>query len=300
MSDKLHTTIIKYAINRLKDIQNRYVVDQQAPQLLQEFTILIDIYLNHPDQTINITPLITGIQSVVSAAVKKPHHRSTIPSRIPKEYQIPSVLDNLDYHTTHVGTMVNFARGIDIIHRYCQENDLPSEIGINAVTIYQRLMKIRKNGHIKRNAAAALYITLMEQHRPILLKRLFTELQIPAFRRMMSYINKIYIDLELKPSRITPIDYLPQLTDHFGLDETSQQLFITFVEKLKPFYEIVYYLKTAAPSNVAAGILYIISLLQQLRLTQNTIADFFEITAVTLRKSYQTIAELLGLPISTL
>jgi transcription initiation factor TFIIB len=186
----------------------------------------------------------------------------------------------------------NLSRASRVITWACDQLRLPLRVGRDAFLLYRRLSRsgFIRGREIDAIALACTYLVLRRDEDPnvkINLRQFATKLGKNQKKISQAY-RSIIKEFNLKMKPPNPRDYIPRILSKLKLDQYTERLTVTLLERLSGMERV-----GKDPSGIAGVVIYISALLTSgitgRRITQSEVAEAAGITEVTLRNRYVDI-----------
>ncbi|MHA1145673.1 MAG: transcription initiation factor IIB [Candidatus Helarchaeota archaeon] len=180
----------------------------------------------------------------------------------------------------------NLSIATNEIRRLASQLDLPDNVSESAAKLYRKVYKkdLLKGRSIKCMVAAAVYVACRQQQLPIPLSKIarFTLDKEKSIRHCLRIIQR---ELNIKVNTIHPKSLIAQMASQLKLSNDIQKDATEIITKA----EKKGMLSGKDPKGIAAAALYLASLKNEDRRSQNQVARVAGITEVTLRNRFKDL-----------
>lgn len=183
-------------------------------------------------------------------------------------------------------------KGLSILDRLTYELNLPQSVKEEAGRLYEKSIEedLIKGKEREAAVAALIYLVARNHEVPRTQKEISKAAKVKK-RKMNKTYRSLARDLDLKIRPANPENFISRYAADLGLSGGTE------AEARKIVKEAREKALTSGknPSSIAAGGLYIGSILKDEKITQRDVAEVTEVTQTTVRKTYRQLAENLGL-----
>lgn len=181
----------------------------------------------------------------------------------------------------------NLSIATNEIRRLVSQLDLPDNVSESAAMLYRQVYKkdLLKGRSIKCMVAAALYVACRQQQLPIPLKSI-AGLTVQKEKSIRHCLRIIQTELNLKIHSIHPKALVPRMASQLKLGNGIEKDALKIIEQA----EGKGMLSGKDPKGIAAAALYLSSLKNGDRRSQNMVARVAGITEVTLRNRFKDLS----------
>jgi transcription initiation factor TFIIB len=186
----------------------------------------------------------------------------------------------------------NLVQAMAEISRLADHLTIPSDVKENAALIYRKALNrnLVRGRSIQAIAAASLYLACRLTQLPRKLS-VFADNSDRTLKEISRYYRLIHRTLRITLPLDDPEKYLPNIASHLGLHQHVQNTAIQLIHKAQQRHAVV----GKSPVGIAAAALYIAARLAETPVTQKTVAEAANVTEVTIRNRYQSLAYALNL-----
>jgi len=190
----------------------------------------------------------------------------------------------------------NLSQALSEIDRLTSQMDLKQGVKELAAMLYRKLIvkKLVRSRSIDALAAASIYAALRLRNIPRSLKELSKHSHL-NWKVIGRYYRLLVRKLQLKMPVPDPMNYVPKLITKLDLPGEMQTKVFEVLRKAKDHEGLI---TGRDPRGLAAGAIYIASILTDNRVTQREIASAAGVTEVTVRNRYKELVR--ELEISTI
>jgi transcription initiation factor TFIIB len=193
----------------------------------------------------------------------------------------------------HSSVERNLSQAMSEIERLSSQMGLESSVNELAAMLYRKLVvkRLVRSRSIDALAAASIYAALRLRRIPRALMEIekHTHLDGKAIGR---YYRLLVRELRLRMPIPDPMNYVPKLITELDLPGVMQEKVLDVLQNAKDHGGLV---TGRDPRGLAAGALYIASILTDNRVTQREIASAAGVTEVTVRNRYKELVRELGI-----
>ncbi len=186
----------------------------------------------------------------------------------------------------------NLAFALNELDRMSSALGLPKSVREAAAVIYRKAVdrNLIRGRSIEGIVAGILYVVCREAKIPRTLDEIAAHSKLHRKEIGRSY-RFIARELGLKLMPTNPLDYIPKFCAVLNLNGNVQRKAIEIIRRAEEM-ELT---SGKGPAGVAAAAIYIASVLEGEKRTQNEIADVAGVTEVTVRNRYKELTEKLGI-----
>ncbi len=186
----------------------------------------------------------------------------------------------------------SLGEGLRQVDRYSSLMRLPNSIRYEAGVIYRRAAQegIVRGRSIAIIAAASIYVACRMHGFPRTLQEIVDDLKIDRKKLSRTYtiLNR---ELKLSIPPTSPEDYLPRIAEKLELEPETRSLASRMVRELATDPAFA----SMLPTGTVAGAIYVASVLNEDRRSQDEISKAAGVSEVTLRNRAREIAEAQGI-----
>ncbi len=190
----------------------------------------------------------------------------------------------------------NLTQALSEIDRLSSQMSLKKSVKELAATIYRKLIvkRLVRSRSIDALAAASIYAALRLRRLPRSLKEIskYTHLDWKVIGR---YYRLLVRKLQLRMPVPDPMNYVPKLISKLDVPADMQEKVLEVLQKAKDHTGLT---TGRDPRGLAAGAIYIASILTDNRVTQREIAHASGVTEVTVRNRYKELVRELDIEAS--
>ena len=181
----------------------------------------------------------------------------------------------------------NLSQAMSEIERLSSQLGLKRNVTELAAMLYRKLIvkKLVRSRSIEGLAAAAIYAALRLREMPRTLKEIGRH-SYQDWKVIGRYYRTLVQKLKLKMPIPDPVNYVPKFITKLGLPGEIQETVLEVLQDAKNHGQL---LIGRDPRGIAAGALYIASILTDNRVTQREIASVAGVTEVTVRNRYKEL-----------
>ena len=186
----------------------------------------------------------------------------------------------------------NLVQAMSELSRLTDRLNIPSNVAENAAFIYRKVLhrKLIQGRSIHAITAASLYLACRLTKLPRKLT-MFANASSRTIKEISRCYRLIHRTLNIEIPIDDPEIYLPKIASNVGLPQRVQNTAIQLIHTAQQRHAVV----GKSPIGIAAAALYIAALLEDTPVTQKAVAEAADVTEVTIRNRYQSLARTLDL-----
>jgi transcription initiation factor TFIIB len=190
----------------------------------------------------------------------------------------------------------NLSQAMSEIERLSSQLGLKRSVNELAAMLYRKLIvkKLLRSRSIDALAAASIYAALRLRQIPRSLKEIGHHTHVD-WKAIGRYYRLLVQKLKLRLPVPDPMNYVPKLITKLELPGTMQEVALDVIRDAKNHGRL---LTGRDPRGIAAGALYITSILTDNRVTQREIAAAAGVTEVTVRNRYKELVRELNIEVA--
>ncbi|TFG30136.1 transcription initiation factor IIB, partial [Candidatus Thorarchaeota archaeon] len=190
----------------------------------------------------------------------------------------------------------NLTQALSEIDRLSSQMSLKKGVKELAATIYRKLIvkRLVRSRSIDALSAAAVYAALRLRRLPRSLKEISKHTHLD-WKVIGRYYRLLVSKLNLRMPVPDPMNYVPKLISKLELPGEMQEKVLEVLQQAKDHAGLT---SGRDPRGLAAGAIYIASILTDNRVTQREIAYASGVTEVTVRNRYKELVRVLGIEAS--
>lgn len=183
----------------------------------------------------------------------------------------------------------NLSQAMSEIERLSSQLGLKSNVTELAAMLYRKLIvkKLVRSRSIDALAAASIYAALRLREMPRTLKEI-GRYSYQDWKVIGRYYRLLVQKLKLRMPVPDPMNYVPKFITKLGLPGKMQEIVLDVLQDAKDHGRL---LIGRDPKGIAAGALYIASILTDNKVTQREIASVAGVTEVTVRNRYKELVQ---------